>query len=137
MLTFILGLLSLTGCRLCTDCEDEAYPTYGGIWQRTDRSNGRVGSVFAPAGAQVERPASLSGGDDGDDGATASEEATGDEDDFEVLPPGSRRPSERQNHPLDNGLPPDDAEFDETDDAEMEEVRLQEPLGNPRGYIGS
>lgn len=40
------------GCRLCADCDEFAYPTYGGAWQRLDREHGRVGSVFAPAGAR-------------------------------------------------------------------------------------
>ena len=41
-----------TGCRICADCEDLAYPAYGGAWQRTRRDSGRVGSVFDSAGGQ-------------------------------------------------------------------------------------
>ena len=39
------------GCRICSDCEDIAYPAYGGAWERTQRNHGRVGSVFDPGGA--------------------------------------------------------------------------------------
>jgi hypothetical protein len=46
------GLVPLGGCRICADCEDLAYPAYGGAWQRTQRYAGRVGSVFDPAGAR-------------------------------------------------------------------------------------
>lgn len=45
--------LLLTGCRICADCEDVAYPAYGGVWQRTIRDTGRVGSLFDPAGAKA------------------------------------------------------------------------------------
>ncbi len=41
------------GCRICADCEDLAYPAYGGAWQRTRREEGRVGSIFDPAGARI------------------------------------------------------------------------------------
>jgi len=46
-------LIAGSGCRICASCEDEAYPAYGGAWQRTIRDHGRVGSVFAPAGGKV------------------------------------------------------------------------------------
>ena len=46
-------LISLGGCRICADCEDLAYPAYGGAWQRTLRNSGRVGSVFDPGGAKA------------------------------------------------------------------------------------
>lgn len=45
--------LLLGGCRICADCEDAAYPAYGGSWQRTIRETGRVGSLFDPAGAKA------------------------------------------------------------------------------------
>lgn len=40
------------GCRLCADCDMDAYPAYGGAWERTLRDTGRVGSVFDPAGSR-------------------------------------------------------------------------------------
>lgn len=46
-------LSPLAGCRLCSDCGDLDYPTYGGAWQRTTRDTGRVGSIFDPGGAQA------------------------------------------------------------------------------------
>lgn len=49
----LMGLAPLTGCRICPDCEDIAYPAYGGSWQRTRRDGGRVGSVFDPGGAKT------------------------------------------------------------------------------------
>lgn len=51
---WLLGaMLLLAGCRICADCEDQAYPAYGGAWQRTIRDTGRVGSMFDPAGARA------------------------------------------------------------------------------------
>lgn len=51
---FLLSaVLLLGGCRICADCEDAAYPAYGGSWQRTIRNTGRVGSLFDPAGAKA------------------------------------------------------------------------------------
>ena len=41
-----------SGCRICQDCEDLAYPAYGGAWERTIRDQGRVGSLFDPGGAR-------------------------------------------------------------------------------------
>lgn len=52
----VIGLALLVpnvGCRLCCDGEDLAYPAYGGAWQRTRRVDGRVGSLFDPAGART------------------------------------------------------------------------------------
>lgn len=47
------GLLPLGGCRICAECEDLSYPAYGGAWQRTQREQGRVGSLFDPGGAKA------------------------------------------------------------------------------------
>ncbi len=52
-----LGLLALvallaSGCAMCCSPYDEAYGYSGGRWQRTDLCSGRVGSAFAPAGAE-------------------------------------------------------------------------------------
>jgi hypothetical protein len=49
----LFGSLCATGCTMCQDCFDSAYPLYGGKAIRTDRSCGRVGSRFAPAGPDV------------------------------------------------------------------------------------
>lgn len=51
----VLGLLILTflvlsnGCAICCAPFDADYNCYGGIWDRADRANGRVGSRFQPA----------------------------------------------------------------------------------------
>lgn len=54
---FIVALLlsSASGCRLCCDSGDADYSAYGGVWARTQRETGRVGSVFDPGGAIAEK----------------------------------------------------------------------------------
>lgn len=134
LLTFTVGLLSLTGCRICTDCEDEAYPTYGGIWQRTDRFNGRVGSLFAPAGAKIDR-ASTGYSDEAMGGGSQADEETahgGEEEELEILPPGERRLDEERSP---GETVPSEHERTEPGDAEAEEVQLQQPFGNPGDYV--
>lgn len=54
LLAAVLALSQLTGCRICADCEDRAYPAYGGRWHRTIRDHGRVGSLFEPAGGLAD-----------------------------------------------------------------------------------
>lgn len=51
--TALIGLTLLGGCRICGSDDDCGYPTFGGSWERTNRNHGRVGSIFAPAGAKV------------------------------------------------------------------------------------
>ncbi len=53
VLLLFVAVSGAAGCAMCENCYDEAYPTYGGKWQRADRFRGRVGSAFAPAEAQV------------------------------------------------------------------------------------
>ena len=50
----IVALLVTSGCAICASPGDYEYAAYGGRWQRTDRTNGRVGSVLDPAGAQPD-----------------------------------------------------------------------------------
>ncbi len=55
---FSLSLLIVSaslsmGCAMCCSPYDYAYSHTGGAWQRDDLCNGRVGSVFAPAGSRV------------------------------------------------------------------------------------
>jgi hypothetical protein len=54
---FVAGVLMLlstsTGCTMCSNCELDSYSAYGGRWNRTERTTGRVGSVFDPAGVQT------------------------------------------------------------------------------------
>ena len=51
---YCIGLLSLVssflGCAVCCSPDDYNYGAYGGRWQRTDLSSGRVSSAFAEAG---------------------------------------------------------------------------------------
>ena len=47
------GSLFASGCAMCQDCFDYAYPHYGSVAPRTDRFCGRVGSAFAPGGPDV------------------------------------------------------------------------------------
>lgn len=58
-------MLTSTGCRLCCDVEDIDYPAYGGAWERTNRSSGRVGSLFDPGGARIANLSSRESADDG------------------------------------------------------------------------
>jgi hypothetical protein len=52
ILALVVGVLPLGGCRICANCDDLAYPAYGGAWERTNREQGRVGSMFDPGGAR-------------------------------------------------------------------------------------
>jgi hypothetical protein len=53
VMMLILLVAPLSGCRICNNTEDLAYPSYGGAWERTIRDSGRVGSLFDPAGAKT------------------------------------------------------------------------------------
>ena len=50
-MTFLV-LSLLPGCRLCCEPDTEAFPAYGGVWERTQRNSGRVGSILDPGGVQ-------------------------------------------------------------------------------------
>ena len=52
-LLMLLWLSTSAGCAMCASCDDYNYGSYGGRWQRDDPTNGRVGSIFEPAGAMV------------------------------------------------------------------------------------
>jgi len=83
-----LGLMMIGGCRVCDSCDDCAYPTYGGSWERTNRNHGRVGSIFAPAGAKVASTgtASLPASETWNPNATVeAEDQDDDEDDTKSL----------------------------------------------------
>lgn len=57
----LAALLAVTsGCAIGSSSDDCTYSAYGGRWQRSDPCNGRVGSVFDPADAQVLETATLS-----------------------------------------------------------------------------
>ncbi|MFT5528077.1 MAG: hypothetical protein ACI9G1_002029 [Pirellulaceae bacterium] len=47
---FIVILIAgLSGCSMCSTCQDDDYGHFGGKWERTDQQYGRVNSAFAPA----------------------------------------------------------------------------------------
>ena len=46
-----LLIIASVGCALCGESFDDHYAAYGGLHDRLDRVDGRVGSVFAPASA--------------------------------------------------------------------------------------
>lgn len=46
-----IGLISTNvGCTLCSNCDDYTYGAFGGVWQRSDLTYGRVGTAFSPEG---------------------------------------------------------------------------------------
>lgn len=49
-LAALMTIVAASGCSICCTPFDDAYPTYGGKWERTDQFRGRVGSAFEPAG---------------------------------------------------------------------------------------
>ncbi|MEQ8784687.1 MAG: hypothetical protein RIC55_00235 [Pirellulaceae bacterium] len=53
-LLLAVGGVAVSGCATCQNCDDYSYPAFGGVWQRSDPTHGRVGSAFAPAGGVVE-----------------------------------------------------------------------------------
>jgi hypothetical protein len=60
-------LLFVSGCAICANPYDSHFAAHGGSWERDDPSNGRVASVFDPAGPMVQRQL-----DEGSPGTTPS-----------------------------------------------------------------
>jgi hypothetical protein len=48
-------LLFVSGCALCANPYDNHYAAHGGSWERHSPSEGRVASMFHPAGPMVQR----------------------------------------------------------------------------------
>jgi len=46
-LLMCLSLASLTGCSICSSEFDSHYPAYGGLFERDNAVDGRVGSTFS------------------------------------------------------------------------------------------
>lgn len=85
----VVGLViasSFVGCSVCCTPYDDAYPAYGGKWQREDRYHGRVGSAFHPAGGMAVNEASY------DEMAPQEPTPATPYDDAEVLPPTPGEP---------------------------------------------
>jgi len=54
MSLLVICLISTNvGCSLCSSCDDYSYGAFGGVWERTDPVNGRVGSAFTPSGYAI------------------------------------------------------------------------------------
>ena len=49
----LLTLLAATGCSTCASPHDRSYAADGGLWQRTDACEGRVGSAFTQSGVRL------------------------------------------------------------------------------------
>ena len=43
-----LFVLAMSGCAMCSNCDDYTYGGSGGLWERLDPTFGRVGSAFTP-----------------------------------------------------------------------------------------
>lgn len=104
-------LVASTGCRLCCDREDAAFAAYGGIWERTERNSGRVGSLFDPGGARV--------------GDVAPRDSVGGraEDRSPIAPYGGQRESGSDTEPLPEGLDPQRKSDEETEQEFQERLR--------------
>ena len=97
----VATLIPLGGCRICADCDETAYAAYGGVWQRTLRDTGRVGSIFDPAGGLASELVSRDTPQDPDALERARQEARGG---------GSKDP--------DRGSDDEDAQQEKQDDAD-------------------
>lgn len=53
LLLIVMSVPGWIGCSSCCTPWDDAYPTYGGKWERVDRFHGRVGSAFNDASGQL------------------------------------------------------------------------------------
>lgn len=53
----VLCALPFAGCAICSAPDDDAYGTYGGVFERADRYHGRVFSAIQPAGIMPEAAA--------------------------------------------------------------------------------
>ena len=47
-------LLFVSGCAICANPYDSHFAAQGGSWERDDPSDGRVASIFHPAGPMVK-----------------------------------------------------------------------------------
>lgn len=56
-LLVVSGILGASGCSMCAPGFLDDYATVGGKWQRSDPTQGRVGSIFSEAGETVSNGA--------------------------------------------------------------------------------
>lgn len=120
-LILLAGMLAIgSGCRLCCDLEDQDYPAYGGAWERTNRSSGRVGSLFDPGGARASALAPRNKAGDGIDGRNR------------VAP--SRDDAENE---LDNAIPPSDQQKKSDEETEQEFQDRLKKLQNDNNMLSA
>lgn len=53
LLTWGMGLALSSGCSMCAPGFLDDYATVGGKWQRSDPTQGRVGSIFSDPGSSI------------------------------------------------------------------------------------
>ena len=134
LLSFCLIALA-GGCRLCCNDSDTDYAAFGGAWQRTERTSGRVASLFDPGGA---RAASLSPRNQPiNDGPAATEPTEDSSEDLEDQPldldSGLDEDVDEDLQPAPDAddlrsLELDDLEDDETDrlkDLDLEDIEVK------------
>ncbi|WP_153555208.1 hypothetical protein [Roseimaritima sediminicola] len=114
----LLVLLATTagGCTtICASPDLEAYNTYGGLWDRTERHQGRVASVFDPAGVRTEgQIRSVDPRHSSQDGSRrqdtrrqdTTDDATTDEGTTEALPSPPEVPEDTGSPETDQDSPP-------------------------------
>lgn len=66
-----VAMICASGCAMCSNCDDYAYSSFVGRWERLDPCYGRVGSAFTPeVGQRIDDPV------DGESGSGSEEVAT-------------------------------------------------------------
>lgn len=96
LFSVLIGLSLSSGCTMCADCDLDDYGAYGGRWQRTNRTSGRVGSVFDPAGAQVPYEAGAASMTPAAENGNESSEEDADASGQSVLEPETRESMEER-----------------------------------------
>ena len=62
---WLIFLLPLAGCSMCSSTFDQHYAAHGGSWERDNPTHGRVGSAFTDAGGPASRTAKTNEQSDG------------------------------------------------------------------------
>ncbi len=109
----LLVLAGSSGCRICCNPEDDAYSAYGGLWQRTNRMEGRVGSTLNPGGARGSALADRDEPNSPDELERAKRERDGSSENSALEPDANQ---------------PDEEPEVEPEDPEAEEQRLRERM---------
>lgn len=123
MAIMVACLAPLGGCRLCADCEDLAYPAYGGAWQRTRRNEGRVGSIFDPGGAKASELVSRDTPPDTNELERQRQEGIYSLDDRDLGIPGDEEPMEEDDDATDRENELRDRTLDDIEGENEDELR--------------